>query len=227
MRALQAAVSLVALGAVGWWIARQDAPQFPDAFSGWLWLVAALATVGTGLALRGWRWHRIMALAHIPHARRDAFGLLLVAYMGNTVLPARGGEVLRIALLGPRTPALRREILGSVIAERMLDAAVLACLFAVLTLAGVGGAPTGRTPALIAALALALGGAALAGYLALRRRGRFERFAERVRPVARASKIFARPSGIPLAGLSTLAWLADSLTLLLISRALGPGLSLL
>ena len=78
------------------------------------------------LALRGWRWHRVMALrTAIPHRRRDALGLTLVAYMGNNVLPARGGEVLKIGILGARTTARRREILGTVIAERLLDAAVL------------------------------------------------------------------------------------------------------
>lgn len=226
MRVLQIAASVISLGAVAWWIARQDAPHFPGSASGWLWLVAALACYAVGLTLRGWRWHRIMRLAHIPHARADAYGLTLVGYMGNNVLPARGGELLRIALLGARTTARRREVLGSIVAERLLDAAVLAALFAVMTWAGVGGAPAGQAPALGAALALVAGGATLAGYLALRRRGRFERFAERVRPVARASKIFARPQGLPLAALSTVIWLLDGVTLLLIGHGLGRELAL-
>lgn len=225
-RTLHAAVSLVSLGAVAWWISRQDAPRFPGSATGWLWLIGALGAYAVAVTLRGWRWHRIMRLAHIPHARSDAYGLTLVGYMGNTVLPARGGELLRIALLGARTTSKRREVLGSILAERLLDAAVLAGLFVVFTWAGVAGAPAGQAPAILAAVALVLGATALAVYLALRRRGRFERFAERVRPVARASKIFARPSGLPLAAISAVVWLLEGVTLLLIGRALGFELPL-
>ena len=93
-----------------------------------------------------------MRLAEIPHQRADAYRLTLVGYMGNNVLPARGGEVLRIAILGSRTTAKRRTILGSILAERILDAAVLAALFAVLTWAGVAHAPAGQWPAAVAAV---------------------------------------------------------------------------
>ena len=106
--------------------------------------------------MRGFRWHRILRLTEIPHERADAYRLTLVGYMGNNVLPVRGGEVLRIGLLGSRTTARRREILGSVVAERLLDAAVLAALFAVLTWANVADAPAGQTPAAVAAVALVL-----------------------------------------------------------------------
>src|SRR5688500_11284252 len=59
-RLIALAVSLVAIGAVVWWVARQDAPQLPDSVGGWLWALAALAVYATALTLRGWRWHRIM-----------------------------------------------------------------------------------------------------------------------------------------------------------------------
>jgi hypothetical protein len=49
--------------------------------------------------------------------------------MGNNVLPVRGGELLRVGLLGQRTTARWREILSSVIAERLLDAWVLAAMW--------------------------------------------------------------------------------------------------
>jgi glycosyltransferase 2 family protein len=168
-----------------------------------------------------------MRLGEIPHRRADAYRLTLVGYMGNNVLPARGGEVLRIAILGSRTTAKRRTILGSIIAERILDAAVLAALFAVLTWVGVAHAPVGQWPATVAAAGLVLGGIALAGYLALRRRGHFARFNEKVRPVTRALKVFAHAEGLLLASLSALIWCCEGTTLLLVGRALGLELHFL
>jgi uncharacterized membrane protein YbhN (UPF0104 family) len=220
-------VSVVALAAVAWWVSKQDAPRFPNSAQGYLWLVGALGVYAVALAARGWRWHRIMRVAEIPHERADAYRLTLVGYMGNSVLPARGGELLRIGILGSRTTAKRRTILGSIIAERLLDAAVLAAIFAPLTWAGVADAPAGQAPAAVAAAALLLAGLALATYLALLRRGRFERFHERVRPVTRALKIFAHLEGVLLAALSIAIWCCEGLTLLLIGHSLALGLNFL
>jgi len=113
------------------------------------------------------------------------------------------------------------------VAERLLDASVLAALFAGLTWAGVEGAPSGRGGATAAAALLLAAACALALYLRLRRRGRFARFAAVIRPVARASRLFARPAGVPL-GLASLAiWLLEGLTFILIARAVSVELDLL
>ena len=226
-RAAWIVVSLISLGAVVWWASRQHAPKMPTNAAGASWLAASLGAYALALVLRGWRWHRILKLARIPHARADAFWLMLVAYMGNTVLPLRGGEVLRISLLGSRTTARVREVIGTVIAERILDVATLAVVFAVLTWTGVDGAPTGKIAAYIAAGAVVFAACGLIGYLALRRRGRFDVFAARIRPYAHASKLFAHAEGITLAGMSALIWLFEGTTVLLVGRSLGIHLSLL
>jgi glycosyltransferase 2 family protein len=221
-----AVVSLVSLAAVAWWVSKQESPELPDSASGYAWLVLAFFVIAGNYALRGWRWHRIMRHAGIEHRLRDAFGLTLVGYMGNNVLPARGGELLRIGLLGARSSARRREILGTVIAERLLDAAVLVALFVALTWAGVAGSPGGRGEAALAAGGLLACAAALALYLRLRRGGRFERFAATVRPVASASRLLTRRQGIPLAALSLVIWCVDAVSFLLITRSIGIELSL-
>ena len=226
-RRLSLIVSLISLAAVAWWITKQDAPQFPASARGWAWLLVAVGVYGVALAVRGFRWHRILRLIHIPHKRADAYRLVLVGYMGNNVLPVRGGEILRIGLLGARTTARRREILSSVVAERLLDGAVLAALFAVLTWANVADAPAGQAPAAVAAAALVLGAIALTAYLALRRRGFFHAFHEKVGPFLRAMKLFAHVEGVLLAGLTVVAWSCEGLTLLLIGKSLGLDLHLL
>ena len=214
-----ALVSLVSLAAVAWWISRQGAPRLPDSPAGWAWLGAALGVIACNFAVRGWRWHRILRHAAIPHRRRDPFALTLVGYMGNNVLPARGGELLKVVLLP--TTARRREVLGTVIVERVLDTAVLLVLAVVLTWAGVEAMPGGSGGATAAAAVLLAAAVALAVYLRLRRRGRFERFAAAIRPVAGASKLLIQPAGIPLALTSLAIWCVDTVSLLLIARSLG------
>jgi uncharacterized membrane protein YbhN (UPF0104 family) len=218
---LGAAVSVVSLAAVAWWISKQEPPQLPQSGAGYAWLGLAFAVIAANFALRGWRWHRILLGAGIAHRRRDAFGLTLVGYMGNNVLPARGGELLKIGLLSGRTGARRRTVLGTVLVERVLDVAVLVVLLAVLTWAGVKGAPGGRYGATAAAAALCAAAAGLALYVRLRRRGRFESFAAAIRPVAGACKQLAGPQGVPPALASLLIWSLDGLSLMLIARSIG------
>jgi glycosyltransferase 2 family protein len=217
-------VSIVALGAVAWWISRQESPRLPESGVGYAWLGLALLLTAVTLALRGLRWHWILQLSGVPHRPRDAIGLTLVAYMGNNVLPARGGELLKIGLMGERTTARRRELLGTVLVERSLDAAVLALLFAALTWTGVDGAAGGDGSATLAAAGLGIAAASLVAYLWLRRRGRFERFAAVVRPVARAFRLFTRPAGIPPAVASLVIWCLEGLTFVFIARAIGVEL---
>ncbi len=221
--AIGAVVSVVAVAAIVVWATGQPAPRFPSS-AGHLALVgAALGTYAVATLVRAWRWHVILRLDGIPHRRTDALGLLAVGYMGNTVLPARGGEVLRIFLLSQRTGARKTAVLGSIIAERGLDAVVLAGLFVALTFAGVAGAPTGNLPAILAALGVA--GAVLGGlgYLWLRRRGRLEGFADRIRPVASASRPLWAPIGVGLVAATVVVWVLEGCVFALVARSLDLG----
>src|SRR4051812_577521 len=181
-------LSVVAVAGCAWWGGRQDPPKLPDSARGHALLAGALALYALITTLRGWRWKIILRGGDIRHRSADAYGLTVVGYMGNTVLPARGGEVLRILLLSERSGARRRQVLGSILPERVLDAAALVLVFAALTIAGTAGAPTGTLPALLGLAALGAVVAALVIYLRLRIAGRFTRFADRFRPVTRASR---------------------------------------
>ena len=52
--------------------------------------------------------------------------------MGNNILPARAGEAMRVVLLAPRARTSRTNVLGTIVAERVLDAVILAVLFGVV-----------------------------------------------------------------------------------------------
>jgi uncharacterized membrane protein YbhN (UPF0104 family) len=225
-RLLGAVLSLLAIAGCAWWAAHQDAPRFPDSAAGLALIVAALGVYAVATVLRGWRWDVILRRAGVGHQRADAYGLTVVGYMGNTVLPARGGEVLRTLLLSQRSGARRREVIGAILPERLLDAAALMVLFAGLTAAGVADDPVGRAPAYVAAAGLVAGVVALFVYLRLRVAGHLQRFADMVRPVARASRLLLTPMGVWLAGVSLAVWLSEAGVFWLIARSLELEVSL-
>jgi uncharacterized membrane protein YbhN (UPF0104 family) len=147
--------------------------------------------------------------------------------MGNTILPARGGEVLRILLLAERSSARRREVLGSIIAERLLDVTTLVVLFTGITWAGVAGADREREIAAWALGVVVALAALLVAYLLLRRQRMLERFAERVRPVALASRLLVGRRGIELAALTIVIWALEALVLWVIVEAVDVRVSYL
>jgi uncharacterized membrane protein YbhN (UPF0104 family) len=216
-----ALVSIVALAAVVWWAKGQEAPRFPTAAGDLLEIAAAVGLYALATLVRGWRWHEILHRLGAGHRTSDAYALVVVGYMGNTVLPARGGELLRTVLLAGRSSARKREVLGSIISERSLDAISLAILFVALTWAGIGGSPVGQSPALIAAALLLLGAIALWAYLRARRRGRLGAFADRVRPIVRASRPLLGPVGALLLSVSVLVWAIEGTIFWLVAQSLS------
>ncbi len=219
-----ALVSLVSLAGVLWWIAHQEAPRLPCSPAELAFCAAAIAFYAVVTLSRGWRWDMVLRHARVGHKAGDAYAITVVGYMGNVVLPARGGEVLRLLIMSARSHARRREVLGSIVTERVLDGAALLVLLGVLTLAGVAGAPLGAAPAIAGACVLVVGSVALATYVRLRRLGRFAGFAARVRPVARMGRVLLGRRGAVLAAGTLVIWLMEAGVLVLCAAALGIGI---
>ena len=217
---LQAAVSLGSLAAVVWWATRQEPPSLPDTTGRIAALAGALAVYALATAVRGERWHRILRANGVAVERGDSYRLTTVGYMGNNVLPARAGDLMRALLLGPRTATPRREILGSVIAERALDAAALSVVFAA-GLASVQ-ADTGVSRARVAVLALAVATVAAAAALLVllaRHVGAVERIRLFLRPLALATRRLAGRHGARLLVLSLAIWALEASVYLLVGYA--------
>jgi glycosyltransferase 2 family protein len=130
--ALQLAVSAVALAAVVWWATRQPLPRLPDAGAALPGMGAGLALYALATLLRGERWRALLTDAGTRCSRGDAVGLTTIGYMGNNALPARAGDVMKALLTARRTGAAAAGTFGVLVAERMLDAAALGLVFAVL-----------------------------------------------------------------------------------------------
>ncbi len=177
--------------------------------------------------MRAERWYRILRACALPAGRVDAYALVTVGYMGNNVLPARGGEVLRVLLLAPRLGTERRRVLGTLVVERALDGAALGILFLGFSVARLGSSlPAASTPEVVV-LAGGLGlGAMLAAVVGRRRREdpRVRRAIDLARPVWAAAAAVRGRTGALLFGLSLALWLLEATVYLAVASAIGLNL---
>jgi uncharacterized protein (TIRG00374 family) len=217
---LGSVISVLTLAGVVWWTTQQEAPELPSSASALTFIGLACTAYISSAVARGWRWHVILRWARIRHETVDAFALIAVAHMGNTVLFARGGEVLRILLMAERSSARKRELIGTFVTERLLDGGTLVLLFALVSFVGVANSSTERDSAIVALVVLGL--AVISGfvYLRLRVAGRFERFAGFIRPLARSSRPLFSTRGVGLATVTAGLWLSEGLVFWLVTQAL-------
>jgi uncharacterized membrane protein YbhN (UPF0104 family) len=229
LTALGAAFSLAALAWVVVWALHQEPPSLPDSPSRVAALGGAILLYLAGCAARGERWQELLVHngAH-PH-RADTYGLIAVGYLGNNVLPARAGDALRVVFLTPRARTDARTVIGTIVAERVLDLALLVGLFVVLAygvLDGIDVPSAGRFvfAALIVAVIIALLAAAA---FVLHRRGHLRRVVAFLAPMAAATLRLRGRHGASMLAWSALIWGLEWAAWWLTARAAGVDLSVL
>jgi uncharacterized membrane protein YbhN (UPF0104 family) len=223
-RLARPACSLVAFGLVVWWISRQPEPRFPTGPRAVGLLALALALYAAATAARGERWHRLLRRRRMDVRRGDAYGLTTVGYMGNNLLPARAGDVLRVYLLAGRVDMGKREGLGTALAERVLDAVALIGLFGIATVAMLGqGRSLHERSVLISTAALAgaglLGAAVLS--VVLHHRHGSARARRLLIPLLASTRDLVSGLGMRLLALSLLIWLLEASVYLAVGQALS------
>ncbi|MGB2711125.1 MAG: lysylphosphatidylglycerol synthase transmembrane domain-containing protein [Conexibacter sp.] len=225
-RILLLIVWVIPIAGVVWWAMKQTAPTFPDTFGGVMALVGALALYAVATLMRAERWERILRRAGVEAKRADVYALVPVGYMGNNVLPARGGELLRTFLLGARTDATKRTILGTILAERVLDAVALG----VILIALAWGLLSELWPPNETALLIGIGVVVLLGLLlavaALRYRERLVFVLRALLPLAQPSRQLLSGEGAALLVVSLAIWLVEASVYIVVGQAADIGLSL-
>lgn len=83
-------------------------------------LVACVASAYVILGLQSLRWYAVMRPV-IGLRYGQAYRAQIVGTMFNAILPARGGDLLRVQYLGRRTGKSRAAIFGTEIVDRWLD----------------------------------------------------------------------------------------------------------
>jgi glycosyltransferase 2 family protein len=215
---LPAIVSVVALVAVVWWASQQKMPDLPSASVALPRLAAALGLYAVATALRGERWLRLLRHGGARLSRTDAYAITTVGYMGNNALPARAGDLLKSVLSSREAGTSTADGFGTLVAERVLDAAALVLIFAVLV-------TTLSLPLAVVGATLVVAGAA-AAFL-----GRDTGAGRRVR--ALAARLLAPTrrlwsiAGAGLLALSIALWLVEGSVYAVLGAVAGLHLSLL
>jgi glycosyltransferase 2 family protein len=197
------AVSLLAVAGVVWWAVHQPKPDLPSTRSEILALLGAIALYGLATVVRSERWQRLLEDEGAVPARVDTYALTCVGYAGNNVLPARAGDAIRAVLMAPRAGTSIRTVIGTLLAERLLDIAVLVVLFVVVGY-GLLGEVGGDSVEIILLAAAGLAIAAVIAYFAVRRNERLVAF---IAPMLSATLGLRRAHhGLLLLGMTLVIW---------------------
>jgi uncharacterized membrane protein YbhN (UPF0104 family) len=168
---------------------------------------------------------RLLRHGGLRSTRGDAYALTTIGYMGNNALPARAGDLMKAFLSAGRAGAPRTDLLGMLVAERLLDASALALLF-------VGLVTTLRLPLGVPGWVLALVGAALlAAVVAAAFLGRNTTRGRKLRELAVAllaptRRLWGR-QGAALLATSIVVWLLEGSVYAVLGSVAGVHLNLL
>jgi glycosyltransferase 2 family protein len=224
LRAAGWLVSAAALAGVVVWALGQPAPRAPKL----PWLIpVAVALYAVATLVRAERWRLLLRFNGCAPSRLDCHALTCVGYMGNNVLPARAGDAMRVLYMTPRSKASARTVIGTLVAERVLDVAVLFSLYAVLAVVlGAGTLSAGHFA--FAAIALcALIVVALVLAFALHRRGHLVRVWAFVKPMLAATRNLRGRHGAEALGVTLAVWTVEAGVWLCCADAAGLHVSAL
>ncbi len=212
---------MLAVAGVVWWATKQQPPKLPSTPKEIAALVGAILLYGLATLVRSERWQRLLVDEGATPPRADTYALTCVGYMGNNILPARGGDVVRTLLMAPRANTSIRTVIGTLLAERLLDIAVLLVLFVVVGYGLLGEVGGGKVEIiLLAALGLAI--AVAIGYFAVRRNERMMAF---IAPMASATLGLRRAHhGLLLLGMTLVIWGIEAGVWMSAGAAVGFGM---
>jgi uncharacterized protein (TIRG00374 family) len=132
----------------------------------WLYLIGSLATASLALLLRAFRWRILLNSGinseptGIPQTKLGVvtvFWATTAGYLGNLLLPARAGELVRTFLISAKSGLSKTFVLTTALGERIMDAIAL-ILFSSLALLTVESQPVwmkamARSMAVVASVA--------------------------------------------------------------------------
>jgi uncharacterized membrane protein YbhN (UPF0104 family) len=218
------AVSAVALGGVVYWALQQDTPRLPSTGPELAALVLAAVLYGLNTLVRGVRWQRLLGEDGAHPRRVDTQSLNAVGYAANNVLPARAGDAIRVVLMAPRAHTSKRTVVGTLVAERLLDVAVIVMLFVIVGYGVLGQVGAGSVE-VIALVTAGLVVAAALAVLLVRRNERLHRF---LAPMASATfKLRRGGHGARLLAMTVLIWSVEGVVWMSVGHSVGFGMSFL
>lgn len=215
--ALGTVISVLALGAVIWWALQQEPPRLPSTREQLAALLGAMALYALATVVRAERWHALLVADGASPRRADSYALTVVGYATNNLLPARAGDAVRVVLMAPRADTSRRTVLGTLLAERLLDVAVVLLLFGIVgygILGAIGGDSLGLALGIVAVVAV-LGAAVVA---VLWRRQRAQAF---ILPILSSTIGLRSRLGVMMLAVTLLVWAIEAGVWMAVGAAVG------
>jgi len=214
---------VAAVAGVVWWALQQEPPQLPDAPGEFAALAAAVGLYGLATVVRAERWQRLLVEDGAVPRRADTYALIVVGYMGNNLLPARAGDALRVLLLAPRADTGRRTVVGTLLAERLLDVVVILLLFVVVGYGVLGAVGADKVEYVaIGVVVVALGAAAALALV--RRNARLHGFVE---PMLSSTRGLRGRHGLWQLGATLVIWGLETGVWMCVGAAVGFGMDVL
>ena len=101
-----------------------DLPQIARSLRNaqFLWILMGLLSVSATIGIRAIRWRVLLAPAAPLTRSVDLVRPIVAGQMLNAILPIRGGDLFRAYLAGRRGPESKFYALGTIVAEKLLDA---------------------------------------------------------------------------------------------------------
>lgn len=123
-------ISVAALAVLAYQV---DVEEVLESFreASYIWLAPALFFAIASLASRAARWRTLFLPLKLPVPQ--LFGLMLVGYTVNTLLPLRAGDVARAHLIGQVHHESRVRAFTTIVVEHLLDAVVITVILLALT----------------------------------------------------------------------------------------------
>jgi len=217
-------VSIAAVAGIAVWASGQPAPRAPE-MPGLVVVAVALYAVAT--LVRAERWLLLLRFNGASPSRLDCHALTCVGYMGNNVLPARAGDAMRVLYMAPRSSSSARTVIGTLVAERVLDVAVLFSLYAVLAVVLGAGTLSSRRFVFAGAVVAVVLVVAFVAVLALHRRGHLARVWAFVKPMLAATGNLRGRHGAEALGVTLVVWAVEAGVWLCCADAAGLHVSVL
>ncbi len=222
-----AAISIVTIYLLYQWLRSQGELKLPSGREAIAWMALGTVVYLCSFIMRGLRWKVLLNEIGVRPPLHETTGLLTVGYAANTLLPARAGDAVRVFLMAQRTEAGASLMVSTLIAERLLDVAVLGSAFVVTSLIFAGGLPQGNR----ALIAVGLLVAAAIGLLVVRWAIRSDHVPAGVRGILRDASLAVRQLRgsrhlAVVAGLTCAAWFLEACVYYIAGKAAGIDLHL-
>ncbi len=212
---LALAFSNINFAEIAFWLGKAD-PHF---------IALASFFYMSSFIFRGIRW-KLMIRAKKSVKLVNSFSYVVIGWMGNNILPARAGEMLRAYVSGKKEGLGTPFSLGTIIAERLFDVfTLLTFLFALIVFSPF---PKWVSEAGIAALSLLLILLSLIAYIIRSGGGPLRRlkFVEkRIDSFISGIKVMDKKSVLPIYALTILSWLSEALVFYSVAIATGLEIS--